>query len=177
MKLIFSEARLYLCNHLVNKVPSHSVRLWFYRTVMQFSIGSQTSIFLGATFDCVGGLSLGRKSVINQECRLDPRGGVTIGDCVSISSQVCVLTADHNLQSPAFEGRTQPVVIDNYAFVGTRALILPGVTVGEGAIVAAGAVVTRNVPPFTIVAGVPAKPIGLRPNELKYDAEYRRWFQ
>jgi acetyltransferase-like isoleucine patch superfamily enzyme len=61
-------------------------------------------------------------------------------------------------------------------FVGTRATILPGVTLHEGSAVAAGAVVTRSVEPFTIVAGVPARPIGKRPQQLDYETSYCRLF-
>ena len=96
------------------------------------------------------GFRIGKSSVINQKCRIDTRGGVTIGDNVSISAEVCILTADHDLANPKFDGRTKPVTIEDYAFIGTRAMILAGVTVGRGAAVAAGAVVTRNVESFAI---------------------------
>lgn len=119
---------------------------------------------------------MGKNSVINYKCRLDNRSGITIGNSVSISSEVCILTADHDLQSFDFKGRNRPVIIEDYVFIGTRAIILPGVTLGKGSAVAAGAIVTKTVPPFTIVAGVPAKPIGSRPTDLHYQIKYRRLF-
>ena len=167
---------LYACNHVVTHVPSHTLRLAFYRRVMKFQIGSGSHVFMGAAFDTRGGFTMGRGSVVNQRCRLDTRGGITIGDDVAVSAEVCVLTADHDLQSPTFAGRHRPVVIGDRAFVGTRATILPGVTVGPGAAVAAGAVVTRDVPAYTIVAGVPARPIGTRRADLTYSAAYGRLF-
>jgi maltose O-acetyltransferase len=84
---------------------------------------------------------------------------------------------DHDPQSRDFGGRGRPVIIMKYAYIATKALILPGVTVGEGAVVAAGAVVTRDVAPYTIVGGVPARPIGVRSRDLDYEFRYHLPFQ
>jgi acetyltransferase-like isoleucine patch superfamily enzyme len=69
------------------------------------------------------------------------------------------------LESEGFFARTQTVEIGDYVFIGPRAIILPGVKIGRGAVIAAGAVVTKDVPDFTIVGGVPAKAIGERKNK------------
>ncbi len=175
-KQVLSEGLLYITNHIVNHIPFHFFRLAFYRVFLKFEIGLDSVIFMGACFDTIKNFKLGNNSVINQNCRLDNRGGITIGDNVSISAEVCILTADHDLQSYDFVGRTRPVSIEDYVFIGTRAMILPGVTLGKGCAVAAGAVVTKSVPPFTIVAGVPAKSIGKRPTDLQYCLNYRRLF-
>lgn len=175
-KQVLSESLLYITNHLINHIPFHFIRLGFYRFFLKFEIGSDSFIFMDAWFDTQKNFKMGKNSVINQKCRLDNRGGIIIGENVSISAEVCILTADHDLQSCDFAGRTRPVHIEDYVFIGTRAIILPGVTLGKGCAVAAGAVVTRNVPPFTIVAGVPAKPIGKRKTDLQYRLSYRRLF-
>jgi acetyltransferase-like isoleucine patch superfamily enzyme len=167
---------LYVTNRVVARVPSHTFRLSWYRRVMGFEIDKGSRIFMDAWIDGRRGFRMGRNSVINQKCRLDNRGGITIGDSVSISAEVCILTADHDLQSPDFAGREKPVEIGGHVFIGTRATILPGVRIGRGAAVATGAVVTKDIEPFTIVAGVPAKPIGRRPENLDYDAAYPRLF-
>lgn len=167
---------LYLCNHVIAELPSHTVRLGFYRKVMQFEIGARSYIFIGARFDCRGGFSLGDHSVVNARCRLDNRGTLRIGHNVSVSSEVCLVTADHDPQSESFAGRNRPVTIEDYVFIGTRAIVLPGCTIGRGAIVAAGSVVTKNVEPFTIVAGNPARPVGERPQNLSYQLDYGRLF-
>ena len=167
---------LYVANRIVAVVPFHAVRQWFYRRVLDCEIGEGSSISMGAWFDSKGGFRLGRNSTINQNCRLDSRGTLIIGDNVSISAEVCLLTADHDPQSATFAGRTLPIVIEDYAFIGTRAMVLAGVTIGRGAIVAAGAIVTKNVEPFAIVAGVPARVIGERNRDLQYSARYQRSF-
>lgn len=176
LRRFWLDLRLWIANHLVAHVPSHWLRLAYYRLVLKAKIGRGSSIFMGAWFDIPGGLLIGTNTSINQKCRLDSRGGLTIGNNVSISAEVCILTAKHDLQSAAFLGITEPVRIGDYVFVGTRAMILPGATLGEGSVVAAGAVVTRDVEPYTIVAGVPAKPIGRREKGLNYSAHYRRFF-
>ena len=167
---------LYITNRVVAVIPSHTLRGWFYRRYLKFDIGRNSLIFMEAWFDAAGGLTIGDNSVINQRCRIDNRGGIVIGDNVSISAEVCILTADHNLQSEQFEGRSRPIKIHDYVFIGTRAMILPGVTLGRNSAVAAGAVVTKDVPTNTIVAGVPAKPIGTREVDSKYNAFYPRLF-
>ena len=172
----FSELTLYFANRVVSQIPCHRLRLWFYRQVMGFEIGPHSYIFMDAWFDCKRGFKMGHHSVVNQKCRIDPRGEVVIGNNVSISSEVCILTADHDPQSPQFGGRSDPVRIEDYAFIGTRAMILRGVTVGSGAVVAAGAVVTKDVAASSIVAGCPAVPIGTRPANLDYTIDYGRLF-
>jgi maltose O-acetyltransferase len=177
MRPILSEIRLFICNQIFSKIPSRRLRMFFYRKIMGFNLGEKTTIFLGCRFDCARGLTIGTGSVVNYGCRLDCRAGLHIGDNVSISEEVCILTADHDPNSPDFRGRERPVVIEDYAFIGTRAMILPGVTVHRGAIVAAGAVVSRDVQALDIVGGVPARSIGTRNSELSYSTEYSRFMQ
>lgn len=169
---------LFIANRIVARVPSHSLRLFFYRRVLKFTIGPSSYIFMDAWFDTKGKGSfiMGRNSVINQKCRLDNRGSIVIGNSVSISAEVCILTADHDLQSPEFVGRERAVSIGDYAFIGTRALLLPGVTIGRGAAVAAGAIVTKNVPERAIVAGCPANQIGTRSADFDYAPRYNPLF-
>jgi acetyltransferase-like isoleucine patch superfamily enzyme len=178
VRVFFSELRLYLCNEWVSKVPSHAFRKWFYRKAMGFKIDNQANVFMHCSFDSTKGLKVGKLSVINANCRLDTRGGISIGRKVAIASDVIILTADHDVNSFNFLGRNREVVVDDYVWIGTRAMILPGVTIGYGAVIAAGAVVSRDVAPFSIVGGVPAKPIGRRNEELSYGEEvYCRLFQ
>ena len=176
LRRLYFDGTLYLANRVVARIPSHLFRRWFYRHVMQFEVGKNTFIFMDAWFDTKGGFKIGSGSVINQKCRLDNRGGIEIGNNVSITSEVCILTADHDMQSPHFEGRLAPVRIEDFVFIGTRAMILRGVTLGRGAVVAAGAVVTKDVAPLTVVAGSPARAIKSRQDNFDYHAGYDRLF-
>lgn len=101
---------------------------------------------------------VGKEVFINFGCTFLDQGGITIEDGVFIGPEAKILTEGHPEQ-PALRHtlQTEPVVIRRKAWIGAGAIILPGVTVGENAIVAAGAVVTKDVPDNTIAAGVPAK--------------------
>lgn len=144
---------------------------------MKFSIGKGTTIFMNCKFDCAGGFSIGNNSCINSNCRLDSRGGLSIGNNVSVSENVIFLTADHNEELLGNSERTKKVTIEDYSWIGTRAMVLPGVTIEKGAIVAAGAVVTKDVMSLTVVGGIPAKFIKNRPESFDYISSYRRLFQ
>lgn len=159
----------YLTNHVVARIPIYALRHAWYRRVLGMRIGEGSALLMdlylyirGRTRPGERGITIGRRSVINQQCCLDGRGGLAIGDYVDISPGVWILTDSHDMHDPLFREILAPVKIGNHAWIGSRALVLPGVTVGEGAVVAAGAVVTRDVEPYAVVAGVPARPIGTR---------------
>jgi maltose O-acetyltransferase len=140
------------------------------RTVVR--IGHKTSLHRGCRFYRPSGVQLGHNSIVNRDVLLDGRMGLTIGNNVSISEGVAIFTLEHDPNSPEFADRGAPVTIQDRVFIGARAIILPGVTLNEGSVVAAGAVVTRNVEAYTIVGGVPAKPIGQRRTDLDYTLDY-----
>lgn len=176
LKVVVFSMLLYITNRVVAHIPFHSFRLFFYKNFFGLKIGEGSHIFMNAWFDSWKNFEMGKNSVITQKCRLDTRGKITIGDNVAIAAEVIILTGDHDVKTSNFLGRIRPVVIEDYVFIGTRAMILPGVTLSKGCAVAAGAVVTGDVEPFTIVAGVPAKPTGKRPLDLDYSAHYPRLF-
>jgi acetyltransferase-like isoleucine patch superfamily enzyme len=120
---------------------------------------------------------MGRGSTIGQRCYIDARAGVRVEADASISREVCVLTAAHEPDSPDFGASLAPVRFERRCWIATRAVVLPGVCIGEGAVVAAGAVVTRDVEPYTIVGGVPAKLLGKRRGPLSYELDFRpNWY-
>ena len=176
LKAIRYDALMYFCNRVVANFPCARVRHFFYRSVMRIEIAPGAWLLSGIWFDTRGNCSIGKNSVINQGCRLDNRGGIRIEENVSISPEVHLITADHDVDSPKCAGRQAPITICKLAFIGSRATILPGVTIGEGAVVAACACVTKDVDPYTVVGGVPAREIRKRNRNLDYETFYRRRF-
>jgi acetyltransferase-like isoleucine patch superfamily enzyme len=156
---------LFLC--LLSYIPIRWVRHRLL-TAMGMSIGRGSAVYMGCEIRCPSKISIGPGSIIGHSTTLDGRGGLIIGSNVNLSSGVMIWTAQHDPQSEFFDTVHRAVTIEDHAWVSCRAIILPGVTIGKGAVVAAGAVVTKSVTPFTIVGGVPAVEIGRRTNNLKY---------
>ena len=158
----------YTTNYIMSNLPSHTLRYLWYRHVLGWDIGPGACILMGQYIQMNGirasgrRVSIGSGTVINHKCLIYTPSGLIIGNNVSISSEVALVTGSHDINHPGFPAQYQPIVIDDYASIGIRATILQGVTIGRGAVVMAGAVVTRDVEPFTVVGGVPAKPISER---------------
>lgn len=113
-------------------------------------------------------ISIGNNSHINRGVILDGRGRLFIGDNVSISHNVSILTGSHNINSQKFSAVFLPIYINDYVWIGANATILQNVKIGKGAVICAGAIVTKDVESYSIVAGIPAKEIGKRNNHLNY---------
>ncbi len=179
MKLSFLDLKIffyyfyrnYLPNHLVNKIPFYFIRHFLYRRVYGLKMGKGSSIHLHCFINRFK-IQIGDNTAINRKCYLDSRGGLNIGSNVSISPEVHLITAQHEINDPNFKFIVSPIEIKDFVFIGTRAVILPGVKLGEGCVVAAGAVVTKSVDPYNVVAGVPAKKIGERHNNLDYNCKW-----
>ena len=167
---------IYFHNHIVTKVPSHALRRFFLRRVMRIEMGQGSATLLGLLLYTRGNLKIGEHSVVDRDCVLDARGEITIGNNVNLAPEVMILTASHDPDDENFGGITKAVTIEDYAWIATRSLVLPGVTIGRGAFVGAGSVVTKNVEPGTIVAGNPAKPIRKRKGIPSYQLHYLRLF-
>jgi len=158
-------------------VPSHFFRRLCYR-LAGMRIGRNSTIHMWANFFEPAGVEIGEDTVIGDHCFLDGRALLRIGSHVDIASQVLIYNSEHDIESRDFRAVEAPVEIDDYVFIGPRAIILPGVKIGKGAVVGAGAVVTKDVAPFKIVGGVPAKEIGERKlKTLNYRLGKARLFQ
>lgn len=131
-------------------------------------IGKRSIVDMNSYFLSPEKLSIGNRSHINRHCTIDARGGVTIKNKVSISHNVTLCSAGHDCQSPDFDYISAPIIIEDYVWIGINATILKGVTIGRGAVIAAGSVVTKNCEPLGIYAGVPAKKIGERKDNMQY---------
>lgn len=107
-----------------------------------------------------GALSLGDQIDIGEFTHIRANGGLRIGNRVLIAAHVTITTRQHPIELPRWSiVRDAPVLIEDDVWIGAGAVILPGVTIGRGAVVAAGAVVTASVEPYTLVGGIPARPI------------------
>jgi len=148
----------------VGHIPVHTVRLLCYK-LAGMQIGEGTRIHMWCNFFNPGNIKIGKDTIIGDHAFLDGRGELTIGDHVDIASQVLIYNSQHDIEANDFHAVEEKVIIKDYVFIGPRAIILPGVKIGKGAVVAAGAVVTKDVEPFTIVGGIPAQKIGERQNK------------
>lgn len=140
-------------------VLARKIRGWCARHLFDH-IGKGCNIEKNCDFGSGSGISLGDYSGLGVNCRIGAH--TTIGRNVMMGPEVIVLTQSHRHDDTERPMRLQgyehkPVVIDDDVWIGTRAIILPGVHIGRGVIVGAGAVVTKSVPDFSIVGGVPAK--------------------
>lgn len=157
----------YVMNHIFAHVPFWLLRK-VYLLICGARIGKRTQVDMNCVILDPFKLKLGAHSHINRNCLLDARGGIYIGDCVSISQRVVLVTGSHDLRSSDFTFVRETIEIEDYVWIGINATILGGVKIGKGAVVCAGAVVTKSIAPYSIVAGVPARKIGDRPCDLSY---------
>jgi maltose O-acetyltransferase len=161
----------------VGHIPLHHFRRFFYR-LGGMKIGKGTTIHMGAVFYDSRNIKIGEDSIVGENAVLDGRDKLSIGNHVDIASEVMIYNAEHNVNSEDFTAEKKPVVIEDYVFIGPRAIILPGVTIKKGAVVGAGAVITKDVAEFTIVGGVPAQVIGSRRiKDPHYKLGRAAWFR
>ena len=158
-------------------LPCHPLRRLVCHFVMKdFDLSS--AIYRNVDLRSPYRISVGEHTNINKRCVLDGRGGLKIGDNVDIAQETNIWSEQHDYNSPTYKSVCKTVVIDDYVWLASRVTVLPGVHIGRGAVVASGAVVTKDVLPLAIVAGVPAKIIGYRKEEaLQYHLGDRAWFR
>lgn len=162
----------YMCIQ-VGLIPSHIIRNFIYKKIFLIKMAPKSIIYYGAEIRGGHSLTLKEGAIVGDRCVLDARrGGIIIGESVQLGNFVNLWTGSHDYNDPYFRSmpnKRGPIKIGNRAWIGPSSTILHSVTIGEGAVVAAGSVVTKDVEPFSVVGGIPAKKIGKRTHDLKYD--------
>lgn len=152
--------------------PLRNLYLRFFGIKAPFS----SSIHRGCRFFHFGNFSIGENSVVNFGCYLDNRRGIKIGSNTAIAHDTKIYTLGHNIDSPLFETKGAPVTIGDNCFLFSNVLVMPGVTIEDGAVILPGSVVTKNVSSYSVYGGVPAKFISNRNREVDYKTRYNFWF-
>ena len=170
-KLVYSRyktaCKWIFLNSIVTPMYSKHFRVFVLRK-MGSKIARGVSIYRNGYIWEGSNIEIGSGSTIGFKVHLDDRRGIIIGKNVTLASEVMIWTLHHDYNDIHFKAIGGAVVIDDYAWICSRAIILPGVKIGKGAVVASGSVVTKDVEPWTVVGGVPAKKISER--EIKqYD--------
>ena len=154
-------------NRIINKLPSRHLRKVFY-SMLGAKMGKNCYPCRRVEILLPRGLKLGDGVSVGWFAELDARGGITVGHDTNISSHVKLITGSHDIDDPNFTADFLPIHIGHHCWIGTGATVLQGVKIGDGAVVAAGAVVNKDVPPYTVVGGVPAKCIRKRSGDISY---------
>lgn len=176
MKHLFNGMFIIL-SQLIMWLPFHSLR-YVYLKISLKSLGRHTEVCRNVDIRTPRNIIIGNNTTINKRVLLDGRGGsLCIGDSVDIAQEVQIWTLQHDYNSPDYKAIGNPVIVKDYVWIGSRAIILPGIIIGKGAVIAAGSIVTKNVPDYTVVAGIPARKISCRNIDLNYKLGKWRWFQ
>lgn len=174
-KVLVGGAVALFYNALLTHAPSRTVRHAFLRLWLK-RFGAGTGVQRGCRFLNGRKVELGDRNVVNFGCLFDGRiYRIVTGTDVSIGPEAAILTLGHDPQSPDFVNKGGDVIIGDRVWICYRAIVLPGVNIGEGAVIAAGAVVTEDVAPYAIVAGSPARQIGERTPNLHYRLSFKPW--
>lgn len=158
MQHALADEAIRLCMELNTRYTTPAERVEILGRITGRAVPASVMVFPPFTTDCGKNIRFGERVFLNSGCRFQDQGGLTIGDDVLIGHNVVIATLNHDL-APERRAVTipRPVVLGNRVWIGANATILPGVTIGDGSVVAAGAVVAKDVAPDTVVGGVPAR--------------------
>lgn len=166
-----------LISSIVMWIPIHWVRIFYMRIFLK-KLGKHVAICRNVEIRSPWRVEIGNNTSINKDSILDGRGGgLIIGNNVDIAQECNIWSLQHDYNSPDYQTEGKTTIIEDYAWIASRATILPGVKIGYGSVVATCSVVTKDVPPLSIVAGCPARVIAQRENNMRYHLGKRYWFQ
>jgi acetyltransferase-like isoleucine patch superfamily enzyme len=172
----FLALKFYLYNSFVTNIPSYRLRILYLRKVLKIKIGSNTSIHMGCFF-AGSNIEIGNNTVVNRKCYFDGRNGkILIKNNVSISPECYFLTDSHLKDSPLFSHVFNDIILNDYAWIGVRALVLSRINIGTGAVLGAGSIATKDIPDYKVYAGTPARFVSDRNNDLQYTLKYFPYF-
>jgi acetyltransferase-like isoleucine patch superfamily enzyme len=147
---------------------SNTLRMFVYKTLLKIPIGKQSIIWCGNKFNDVSSLEIGSNVIVGPSNVFLIRGGLVIGNNVNLSGFSFFISQSHDVNDPYGHTTLSKIVIEDDVWIATNSTILSGVRVGRGAVVAAGSIVTRDVPPYSVVAGNPARTIMRRSKDIQY---------
>lgn len=155
---------------IIAYIPSHHIRNFLYKYEFKVQLKKNAIIYYGAEIRAPWNLVVGEGTIIGDCAKLDARSGIIIGKNVNFSTGVWIWTLQHGANAVDFgvEGEGNPVFIGDRSWLSCRTVILPGINIGEGSVVAAGAVCTKDTDPFSINGGIPCKKIGERNSSINY---------
>lgn len=162
----------WLANSIISSFPSKHIRYYGLK-FLGMKINKNVRFYQGFHIRNPKGITIEDGVSIGPKVLLDGRKGLKIGRNAVIAYDAIIWTLNHDYNDIHFCGKGGPVEIGAYAWVCCRSIILPGVKIGEGAVVASGAIVTKDVEPYTVVAGIPARMIGKREKKA-YEYGYRQ---
>lgn len=161
-----------LITDFVMHIPLAFVRNIYAKFVFkEFGSGSQLSrhVHLIAPYK----ISIGKNVFINRNVTLDGRSNLSIGDNTDIGEYCSIWSLQHDINSPSHATIGKPTVIEDHCWLAPRSIILPGVKVARGGVIATNSVVTKDTEECSLVGGSPAKTIKKRHNDLNYELKYR----
>lgn len=165
--------RDYVANYVVSYLPSRRFRRFYFRRICGHQIAKDVQILIGCfLYNSRNKIIIRGGSIINQNCILDGRGGLTIGSSTNISRGVAIYTAGHDIDDSEFSDFLRAVVIGRNVWIGGHSIVLPGVNVGDGAIILPGSMVASDVPSGVVVGGNPARFIRKRVANTNYALEW-----
>lgn len=164
-----------LFNIAYNSIPFYLLKRLVAK-LFGIRIGRNSYIHCPVKFAAIGNIVIMDNTVINSGCYLDNREKILIGYNVSIAHGTKIYTVGHDIDDPFFGLKGRQVIIGDNAVIFANVCIMPGVEMGEGAVAYPCSVVVRNVAPYDVVGGNPARRLRKRVKDIRYKLNYGFWF-